>query len=67
MPDCIHHLDLCPDCRGLRVTTLTPLEGVTDVHVEAGPFSFSGEATLYLGPTPDPCPNPITSREDPTP
>ena len=63
MADCIHHLDLCPECAGLRVTRLDRLEGVTNVSMDAGPFSFSGEAQVYIGPAPGPCPNPTTTKE----
>jgi hypothetical protein len=60
MADCIHHLDLCPDCAGLRVVQLDRLEGVTSISLDtdAGPLSFSGETRVYIGPLPGPCPNP---------
>lgn len=54
-PDCIHQLDLCPTCQGLRVTRLDRLEGVTSVSLDAGPFSFSGEARVYIGPGAEDC------------
>jgi hypothetical protein len=56
MADCIHQLDLCPDCDGLRVTELTSV-GTVDISLDAGPFSFSGPAELYIGPAPEPCDN----------
>lgn len=55
MADCIHQLDICADCQGLRVTRLDRLEGVTSVTVDAGPFSFSGSAEVYIGPAPEDC------------
>lgn len=57
MTDCIHHLDLCPDCHGLRVTRMDRLEGVTSISID-GPLKFSGEAKVYIGPVPEPCDNP---------
>ncbi|MFM9589878.1 hypothetical protein ACKI1J_14855 [Streptomyces scabiei] len=55
-PDCIHHLDICPTCHGLRVTRLDRLEGVTSVIIDAGPLSFSGPAEVYIGPIVEGCP-----------
>lgn len=55
-PDCIHQLDLCPTCQGLRVTRLDRLEGVTSVTFDAGPLSFSGPAEVYIGPIAEECP-----------
>ena len=55
-PDCIHQIDLCPTCDGLRVTRLDRLRGVENVTMEAGPFSFSGPAQIYIGPAPEDCP-----------
>ncbi|CAL9665041.1 hypothetical protein SUDANB1_07167 [Streptomyces sp. enrichment culture] len=49
-PDCIHQLDLCPNCQGLRITQLDRIDGVTSVTLDAGPFSFSGPAEVYIGP-----------------
>jgi hypothetical protein len=57
MADCIHQLDICPDCQGLRVTRLNRLEGVPNVTLDAGPFSFSGPAEVYTGPVPEACDN----------
>lgn len=54
-PDCIHRLDLCPTCQGLRVTRLDRLGGVTSVTLDAGPFSFSGPAEVYFGPAAEDC------------
>lgn len=56
-PDCIHHLDLCPTCNGLRVTRMDRLDGVESVTLDAGPFSFSGPAEVYIGPVADECPS----------
>ncbi|HEY9371873.1 hypothetical protein [Streptomyces sp.] len=54
-PDCIHHLDLCPACDGLRVTRMERLDGVESVTLDAGPFSFSGPAEVYIGPVAEDC------------
>jgi hypothetical protein len=54
-PDCIHHLDLCPTCDGLRITRLDRLAGVESVTLDAGPFSFRGPAEVYNGPVAEPC------------
>jgi hypothetical protein len=62
-PDCIHHLDLCPTCDGLRVTRLERLDGVESVTLDAGPFSFSGPAEVYIGPIAEACPD--TTEETP--
>lgn len=56
-PDCIHHLDLCPTCDGLRVTQMDRLDGVESVTLDAGPFSFSGPVEVYIGPVADDCPS----------
>jgi hypothetical protein len=55
-PDCIHHLDLCPTCDGLRVTRFERLGCVESVTLDAGPFSFSGPTEVYVGPVVEPCP-----------
>jgi hypothetical protein len=55
-PDCIHQLDLCPTCQGLRVTQLDRLHGITGVTLDAGPLSFSGPAEVYIGPIAETCP-----------
>ena len=54
-PECIHHLDLCPTCDGLRVTRMERLDGVESVTFDAGPFSFSGPTEVYIGPVAEPC------------
>jgi hypothetical protein len=56
-PDCIHRLDLCPTCDGLRVTRFDRLGGVENVTLDAGPFSFSGPAEVYVGPIAEACPD----------
>jgi hypothetical protein len=56
--DCIHHLDICPDCAGLRVVQLDRLEGVTSVALDGRPLGSGGEVKVYIGPAPGPCPNP---------
>jgi hypothetical protein len=56
-PDCIHQLDLCPTCDGLRVTRFDRLDGVENVTLDAGPFSFSGGAEMYIGPIAEACPD----------
>lgn len=64
-PDCIHHLDLCPTCDGLRVTRLDRLEGVVSVELDAGPFSFSGPAEVFVGPMAEDCPSADVPEEMP--
>jgi hypothetical protein len=54
-PDCIHHLDLCPTCDGLRITRMERLGGVESVTLDAGPFSFSGPAEVFIGPVAEDC------------
>ena len=63
-PACIHHLDLCPTCDGLRVTRLERLDGVESVTLDAGPFSFNGPADVYIGPVAEPCPE-VPAEEAP--
>lgn len=54
-----YHLDLCPDCDGLRTTTLQPLPGVVDLTVDgASSVTYRGRAVVHIGPVPEPCPNP---------
>lgn len=54
-----HELDLCPDCDGLRTTTLTHVPGITHIEIESDhqSLTYTGPATIYIGPTPAPCPN----------
>jgi hypothetical protein len=63
--NCIHQLDLCPTCHGLRVTSLHRLEGVDNITI-IGPAGVvtSGPATVYIGPVPADCPDesPIEER-----
>jgi hypothetical protein len=56
---CVHHLDLCPDCEGLRVVRLDRLEGVISIEVDGdeSPVGIGGPVEVYIGPTPGPCPN----------
>lgn len=54
-PECVHQLDLCPTCSGLRVTRLDRLDGVESVTLDAGSFGFSGPAEVYIGPVPEDC------------
>jgi len=57
--DCIHQLDLCPDCEGLRVVKLDRIEGLTDIKIvggSTGSFTLRGPAQVYMGPV-EPCPN----------
>lgn len=48
------HLDICPECDGLRITEFTSL-GIVDIALDADAFTFTGPAELYVGPTPGPC------------
>ena len=45
-----HHLDLCPDCGGLRVTELTSI-GTVDITLDG----HTGPAELWIGPAAGPC------------
>ncbi|MEV8548355.1 hypothetical protein AB0L04_00670 [Streptomyces glaucescens] len=45
-----HHLDLCPDCGGLRVTELTSI-GTVDITLDG----HTGPAELWIGPAAEPC------------
>ncbi|MFH8577130.1 hypothetical protein [Streptomyces zaomyceticus] len=60
MADHVHHIDLCPDCQGLRAVRLDRLPGVTSVTLDGPPSALAprGPATVYVGPVPGPCPNP---------
>lgn len=64
MPDCLHNLDLCPDCGGLRVIEMTRVD-VVDFRMDgpAGPLVPAGPATVHIGPVPGPCPN-LSSEEN---
>ncbi|MFG2352622.1 hypothetical protein [Streptomyces sp. NPDC048521] len=44
------HLDLCPDCQGLRVSELTSI-GIVDITLG----DHTGPAELFIGPAPSPC------------
>ncbi|MFD7963744.1 hypothetical protein ACFV5J_23370 [Streptomyces zaomyceticus] len=59
MADCVHHIDLCPDCQGLRTVRLDRPPGVTTVTLNGEPSALTprGPATVYIGPAPGPCPN----------
>ncbi|MGW1135804.1 hypothetical protein [Streptomyces griseoluteus] len=48
------HIDLCPDCQGLRVTELTSI-GTVDITLDGQAGPFSGPAELFIGPAPTPC------------
>lgn len=61
-PNCIHHLDLCPTCDGLRVTRLERIDGVTSISVEVettysfdGTLILGGVTDLYVGPVAEDC------------
>lgn len=61
MADCIHHLNLCPDCAGLRVTQLDRLEGVTGISLDG--IALGEVTAVYIGPVPGPCPNPPAAEQ----
>ncbi|MET7429596.1 hypothetical protein ABZT16_11440 [Streptomyces flaveolus] len=44
------HIDLCPDCQGLRVTELTSI-GIVDITLDG----HTGPAELFIGPAHSPC------------
>lgn len=52
MADCIHHLNLCPDCAGLRVTQLDRLEGVTGISLDGIALGEVTASTSGLCPAP---------------
>ncbi|MFF1965455.1 hypothetical protein ACFVW5_17940 [Streptomyces sp. NPDC058232] len=60
MADCLHQLDLCPDCDGLRTVTLHRLHGVTSVTLDSdsSTLSLKGPAHVSISPAdPGACPN----------
>lgn len=60
MADCIHQLDLCPACDGLRVVQLDRIEGISSVTLDApgvSSISVRGPVRVWGGPVPGPCPN----------
>ncbi|MEU6928954.1 hypothetical protein AB0A05_07295 [Streptomyces sp. NPDC046374] len=59
MADCMHEIDLCPTCDGLRVTRLNPLPGVSSLQLadESSALVRQGATQVYIGPVPGPCPN----------
>lgn len=62
--DCIHQLDLCPTCDGLRVTRLDRIPGVDSISIGYGDgTSYSGPAAVYIGPVPEGCPAPPGSAD----
>lgn len=44
------------------VTRLERLEGVTNVRLDAGPFSLESPVEVYVGPVPEPCPASVRDR-----
>jgi hypothetical protein len=54
-PGCLHQLDLCPTCQGLRVTRFDRLDCVTSIRLDTGPFSFSGPGELWIGDVAEEC------------
>lgn len=65
MAECLHAIDLCPDCDGLRVVNATRFEA-TDVRFEGNGGSLvpRGPVTITLSPLPEPCPNPRREEAD---
>ncbi|KUN37683.1 hypothetical protein AQJ30_15475 [Streptomyces longwoodensis] len=58
MAERVDHVDLCPDCQGVRVLPATRISDVT-VHMDGSDhISYRGKATVTVIPLPDPCPNP---------
>lgn len=59
MADCVHAIDLCPDCDGLRVVEATRFEAAgLRIESDRGPIVSRGPVTITLSPFPGPCPNP---------
>ena len=65
MAECLHAIDLCPDCDGLRVVKATRFEA-TDVRLNGpgGAIISRGPATVTLSQIPGPCPNPRREEAD---
>ncbi|MGY5033546.1 hypothetical protein ACWC9U_22215 [Streptomyces sp. 900116325] len=61
MADCLHQIDLCPDCDGLRSVWLQRLPGVSclTLNADSPAISYQGPAAVYIGPTPGPCRPPM--------
>lgn len=56
MANCIHHLDLCPDCGGLEVIRLDEVPGITGGTLTLGDGREVGlSGVIYLGPASTPC------------
>lgn len=53
MDDCIHEINLCPDCDGLVATRFQHLGGVATVDLGFG--TGLTDVTVYIGPAPGPC------------
>jgi hypothetical protein len=64
--DCLHQLDLCPDCDGLRVTELNLLPGVSSLQLgdDSGAVVRHAGVRVYVGPPPGRCPNPKAEAPD---
>ncbi|MFD4314999.1 hypothetical protein [Streptomyces sp. NPDC058548] len=59
MADCVHRIDLCPECDGLRTVRLERLPGVSSIQLadDTSAIVARGPAAVYIGPVPGPCPN----------
>lgn len=64
--DYVDQLDLCPDCEGLRVTTLNLLPGVASLQLadDSTAIVRQGGVRVYVGRPPGPCPNPRAEAPD---
>ncbi|WP_329368743.1 hypothetical protein OG896_24585 [Streptomyces sp. NBC_00669] len=63
MADCLHRIDLCPDCDGLSTVTLNRVPGISSISIDGATgtssLRFTGPTAVYIGPAgPEPCPNP---------
>jgi hypothetical protein len=55
--DCLHHLEICDECGGLDMTTLTRIPGVLSISIDGGPAlpvfeAFTGPARSACSDTP---------------
>jgi len=57
--DCYHHVDLCPDCGGVRASVMQGID-VSNVQI-TGPGGAAlrptGKTRVYVGPLDRDCPN----------
>ncbi|MGC4947715.1 hypothetical protein ACLQ2N_16155 [Streptomyces sp. DT224] len=64
MPERLHHVDLCPDCGGLRASVAEGIDvvGFKVTYVD-GSTMTAGPGRIYVGPVEEPCPRKEAGRE----